>query len=340
MPTRALITGITGQAGSYLAELLLSKGYAVHGILRRSSSFNTGRIDHLYADPHTEGCRLFLHRGDITDGPRIRELVDKIKPDELYNLAAQSHVAVSFEEPIYTTETIVNGTLNVLEAIRSSGLPIKMYQASSSEMFGSSPAPQDEDTPFKPRSPYACAKVAAHHLCQHYQEAYGMFICCGILFNHESPRRGENFVTRKIIRAATRIKLGLQSNLYLGDLAPRRDWGFAGDYVKAMWAMLQQEWCDDFVIATGRSERIDWALNYVFGKLGIDPQEQASRIVFDERQVRPTDVMFLLGDSSKAARVLGWEPETSLEQLLDMMIESDMRLAKNELLLRESLCSI
>lgn len=323
----ALITGISGQDGSYLAELLLFKGYFVHGIVRRSSSVNTQRIAHLLTDPPAEGCRLFLHRGDITDALRIRELVDRIKPDEIYHLAAQSHVAVSFEMPIYTTETIVNGTLNVLEAIRQSGLPIRMYQASSSEMFGKSPAPQNEKTEFRPQSPYAIAKVHAHQMCQHYRDAYGIFVCCGILFNHESPRRGEGFVTRKITRAATRIKMGLQDKLYLGNLTTFRDWGFAGDYVKAMWQMLQREWCGDFVIATGRSESVQTALHMVFNKLGMSPHEYVKT---DENQYRPTDIYKLQGDFSKAFTTLGWKPETTLEQLVDMMIKSDMKLAERE----------
>ncbi|MFN0253027.1 MAG: GDP-mannose 4,6-dehydratase [Kofleriaceae bacterium] len=317
---RALILGVSGQDGSYLAELLLSKGYEVHGIVRRSSSFNTERLDPIYQDPHVPNYRFRLHYGDLEDGGSLANLLSKTSFDEVYNLAAQSHVRVSFDVPEYTVSTVAMGTLRLLEAIRELPIRPKFYQASSSEMFGSSPPPQNEQTPFHPRSPYACAKVFAHQLCQNYRDAYGMFIACGILFNHESPRRGIPFVTRKITRAAARIKHGLDKKLFLGNLDAKRDWGFAGDYVKAMWLMLQQETPDDYVIATGESYSVRDCLDVSFGELGLDWKQY---VELDPRYLRPTEVDHLRGDMSKAREKLGWKPKVSFKELISMMVKAD-----------------
>jgi GDPmannose 4,6-dehydratase len=318
----ALITGITGQDGSYLAELLLAKGYEVHGIVRRSSTFNTERLDSIYQDPHAANYRLRLVYGDLDDASSLNRVLRTVKPDEIYNLGAQSHVRVSFDVPEYTASTVAMGTLRLLEAIRESGLEAttRFYQASSSEMFGSAAPPQDESTPFQPRSPYACAKVFAHQLCQNYREAYGMFISCGILFNHESPRRGIPFVTRKITRTAARIKHGLESKLFLGNLEARRDWGFAGDYVEAMWMMLQQTKGDDFVVATGESHSVREVLDVAFGALDLDWKKF---VEIDPRYFRPTEVDHLHGNAAKAQRALGWKPRVTFQQLIDMMVRAD-----------------
>jgi GDPmannose 4,6-dehydratase len=317
---RALITGITGQDGSYLAELLLAKGYEVHGVLRRSSSFNTERIEAIYQDPHAPDYRLRLVYGDLDDGSSLASLVKTIRPDEIYNLGAQSHVRVSFDIPEYTATTVGLGTLRLLEAVRELGGGCRFYQASSSEMFGGAPPPQSEQTVFQPRSPYACAKLFAHNLCANYREAYGLYICCGILFNHESPRRGIPFVTRKITRAAARIKHGLEDKLFLGNLDARRDWGFAGDYVEAMWLMLQQEKPDDFVIATGESHSVREVLDVAFGTLGLDWKPH---VQIDPRYFRPTEVDHLLGDYGKARRQLGWQPKVKFQELITMMVKAD-----------------
>ena len=334
---KALITGITGQDGSYLAELLLEKGYEVHGIIRRASTFNTDRIDHLYKDPHDPDARLFLHYGDLTDGTGLRRILERVQPDEIYNLAAQSHVKVSFEQPEYTADVVATGTLRLLEALRDymqiSGREVRFYQAGSSEMFGAAPPPQSEKTPFYPRSPYAVAKVAAYWYAVNYREAYGMFIANGILFNHESPRRGETFVTRKITRAAGRIKLGLQKKLYLGNLDAKRDWGFAGDYVEAMWRMLQQPEPDDYVVATGESYSVREFLEEAFGLLNLDWQDY---VEIDPRYFRPTEVDFLLGDPTKAKEKLGWEPRVSFKELVKMMVEHDLELARQEKTLKDA----
>lgn len=319
---RALITGITGQDGSYLTELLLGLGYEVYGLIRRSSSFNTGRINHLYNHP-----RLKLVFGDLTDASVLCGLVNSIKPHEIYNLGAQSHVKTSFAIPVNTVEIDALGTLNLLEAVRACGCDCKFYQASSSEMFGNSPPPQDENTPFDPRSPYACAKVYSYYQAKNYREAYGMFICNGILFNHESPRRGETFVTRKITRAATRIKLGLQDKLELGNLYAWRDWGFAGDYVRAMFLMLQQSNPDDYVVATGEAHHVVDFLDAAFGILDLDWHEY---VVVNQKYMRPSDVNFLKGDSSKARNLLKWTTLTGFYELVEMMILSDMELANRE----------
>ena len=325
---KALITGITGQDGSYLAELLLEKGYEVHGMVRRSSSFNTGRIDHLYQDPHLSGTRLFLHFGDLNDASSLNMILKKVRPDEIYNLGAQSHVRVSFDVPEYTAEVTGTGTIRLLEAVREIGLTdTRIYQASSSEMFGASPPPQNEQTPFYPRSPYGCAKVYSYWIGVNYREAYGLHISNGILFNHESPRRGETFVTRKVTRAASRIKLGLQQKLFLGNLEARRDWGFARDYVEAMWIMLQQPKSDDYVCATGVSHTVRELCELAFGHVGLDYREFVD---IDPRYYRPTEVDFLLGDASKAEKQLGWKPKTSFEQLVTLMMESDVELARRE----------
>lgn len=317
---RALITGITGQDGSYLAELLLAKGYEVHGLVRRSSSFNTERLEEVYQDPHSSNYMLRLAYGDLEDGAALANLVKKIKPDEIYNLAAQSHVRVSFDVPEYTVATVAMGTLRLLEAIREFDKDVRFYQASSSEMFGSAKPPQNEDTKFEPRSPYACAKVFAHQLCQNYRDAYGLHISCGILFNHESPRRGIPFVTRKITRAAARIKHGLDKKLFLGNLDAKRDWGFAGDYVEAMWMMLQQEKPDDYVIATGESHSVRECLDVAFGTLGLDWQ---AYVEIDPRYFRPTEVDHLHGDASKARAKLGWAPKVAFRALVEMMVRAD-----------------
>ena len=333
MPT-ALITGITGQDGSYLAEFLLAKGYDVHGIIRRASTFNTDRIDHIFKDIHEKDANLRLHYGDLLDSSNLKKILTEVEPDEVYNLGAQSHVRVSFDMPVFTVDTVAMGSLRLLEAIRDVNPEgIRYYQAGSSEMFGSAGAPQSETTPFEPRSPYACAKVFAHYQTINHREAYGMFATNGILFNHESPRRGETFVTRKVTRAATRIKLGLQDKLYLGNLDARRDWGFAGDYVKAMWMMLQEDAPDDYVIATGSDYSMrDW-VEGVFKKLDLDTEEY---IEFDPRYLRPSEVDQLRGDCSKARDKLGWVPEVDFDGLMDMMIEGDMRIAEREKVLHDA----
>ena len=335
---KAIITGITGQDGSYLAELLLSKGYEVHGIVRRSSSFNTERLDHIYQDPHETGARLRLHYGDLNDSSGLLEVMRKVSPDEVYNLGAQSHVRVSFDQPVYTVDTDGTGTLRLLEAVRSfqelSGKSIRFYQASSSEMFGKvQESPQTETTPFHPRSPYGCAKVFSHWITVNYRESYNMHASCGILFNHESPRRGETFVTRKITRAVGRIKMGMQKKLYLGNLDALRDWGFAGEYVEAMWLMLQQPKPDDYVIATGKMISVRAFCELAFGLVGLDAKEF---IEIDPRYLRPAEVERLLGDASKAKRVLNWAPKVGVEELAKMMVDSDMELARREKTLRDA----
>jgi len=324
----ALITGITGQDGSYLSEFLLGKGYAVYGIIRRSSSFNTDRIDHLYQDPHEKDVHLKLVYGDLNDASSLNQIIKTIKPDEIYNLGAQSHVRVSFDIPEYTAEVTALGTTRLLEAIRESGIKTKFYQASSSEMYGNAPAPQNEQTPFEPRSPYAASKVYSYWMTVNYREAYKMFACNGILFNHESPRRGETFVTRKITVALARIKNGLQKKLYLGNLDSKRDWGFAGDYVEAMWLMLQQNKADDYVVATGETHSVKEFLEESFGCAKLDWKKYVS---IDKRYFRPTEVDCLLGDSSKAKKILKWKPKVSFKQLVQMMVDSDMQLVEKEL---------
>jgi len=329
---KALITGITGQDGSYLTELLLGKGYEVYGIIRRSSSFHTGRIDHLYKDPHDQSALKLIY-GDLTDGGSLSSILAEIKPDEVYNLGAQSHVRVSFDQPIYTSNVDGLGTLRLLEAIRKLDGPVRFYQASSSEMYGKAvETPQSEKTPFHPRSPYGCAKVYGFWQTVNYREAYDIFACNGILFNHESPRRGETFVTRKITRAATRIKLGLQEKLYLGNLDAKRDWGFAGDYVEAMWLMLQQDKADDYVIATGETHSVREFLDEVFGLLELDWQEY---VEIDPRYYRPAEVDLLLGDASKAKKVLKWEPKVNFSGVAKMMVQADMKLAEREKILKD-----
>ena len=330
MTKKALITGITGQDGSYLAELLLDKGYEVHGVVRRSSSFNTDRIDHIYRDPHESDAKLFLHYGDLTDGQNLTNLVLDAKPDEIYNLGAQSHVRVSFDAPAYTVQVVGIGALNVLEAARQLNKThlTKVYQASSSEMYGDViETPQTETTPFQPQSPYACAKVYAFHQTVNYRQAYDLFAVNGILFNHESPRRGETFVTRKITRAATRIKLGLQDKLFLGNLDAKRDWGYAKDYVEGMWRMLQHSEPDDFVLATGETQTIRQFLDYSFGRLDLD---WSKYVEIDPRYFRPTEVNLLLGDASKAKDILGWAPQTSCKELAEIMVDHDLELAQHE----------
>jgi GDPmannose 4,6-dehydratase len=333
----ALITGISGQDGSYLAELLLGKGYDVHGIIRRSSSFNTDRLDHLYNDPHKPDVRLRLHFGDLTDGMALRHVIRDVAPDEVYNLGAQSHVRVSFDQPVYTVHADALGTINLLEAVRDTqeqtGRQIRFYQASSSEMYGLvQETPQKETTPFYPRSPYACAKLYSHWQTVNYRESYDMFACSGILFNHESPRRGETFVTRKITRAATRIKLGLQSKLFLGNLDAKRDWGFAGDYVEAMWRMLQHDTPDDYVVATGKTYSVQAFLEAAFGRLDLDWREHVEQ---DARYFRPAEVDLLLGDPTKAREVLRWEPKVDFTGLVNMMVDADLTLAEREKVLVE-----
>ncbi|MBP2639085.1 MAG: GDP-mannose 4,6-dehydratase [Firmicutes bacterium] len=345
----ALITGITGQDGAYLAEFLLKKGYTVHGIKRRSSSFNTDRIDHLYRDQHEENVKFFLHYGDLTDATNLIRIIQEVQPDEIYNLAAQSHVQVSFDTPEYTANSDALGTLRLLEALRILGLTGKtrFYQASTSELFGQvQETPQTETTPFYPRSPYAAAKLYAYWIVVNYREAYGMYACNGILFNHESPIRGETFVTRKITRAVARIKLGLQDKLYLGNLNSQRDWGFAGDYVKAMWMMLQQAEPDDFVIATGKTHSVREFVQAAFqnvgitiewrgtgrGEVGIDAATGAVRVVVDPRYFRPTEVECLLGDATKAREKLGWTPKVTFAELAAMMVEEDVKQAERDLL--------
>ncbi len=324
---KAFLTGITGQDGSYLAELLLSKGYEVHGLIRRSSTFNTDRIDHLYRDVHEPDTKLFLHYGDLSVSGQLMDLLHSIAPDEIYHLGAQSHVRVSFDMPEYTGDITGLGTLRILESIRKTGIKTKFYQASSSEMFGAAPPPQSEKTMFQPRSPYAAAKVYAYYIARNYRDAYNLFATNGILFNHESPRRGETFVTRKITRAATQIKLGLKDKLYLGNLEAKRDWGYAGDFVEAMWLMLQQEKPDDFVIATGETHSVREFAEKVFAKLDLDYQKY---VAVDPRYFRPTEVDVLLGDSSKAKKILGWQPKVTFDELINMMIATDMEIARKE----------
>ncbi len=327
----ALITGITGQDGSYLAEYLLAKGYDVHGIMRRASDFNTRRVDHLIQDDRDASVRFHLHFGDLLDSSSLKRLIRTVKPNEVYNLGAQSHVRVSFDMPTFTVDTVALGTLRLLEAIRDVAPDTtRFYQAGSSEMFGSAPPPQNENTVFAPRSPYACAKVFAHLQTVNYREAYGMFAANGILFNHESPRRGETFVTRKVTRAATRIKLGLQDKLYLGNLDARRDWGFAGDYVEAMWLMLQQKEPSDFVVATGADHSVREWTEGVFELLDLNMDDH---VEFDPRYLRPSEVDALRGDASKARDTLGWKPRVDFRALMKMMIEHDMQLAKRERIL-------
>ncbi|MFM9956865.1 MAG: GDP-mannose 4,6-dehydratase [Phycisphaerales bacterium] len=336
------MTGVTGQDGSYLAEFLRSKGYEVHGIIRRSSSFNTGRLEHMYQDPHESDRRLILHYGDITEAASLSAIIQRVEPDEVYNLAAQSHVRVSFDMPIYTAETVAMGALKVLEAVRTyeresgraTGDRVRYYQASSSEQYGEvAETPQRETTPFRPRSPYAAAKVFAHDMTVNYRVAYGMHASCGILFNHESPRRGETFVTRKITRAAGRIKLGLQDKLYLGNLDAKRDWGFAGDYVRAMWLMLQQDKPEDYVIATGVSISVREFLERVFDHVGV---EWKKHVEVDPRYFRPAEVRTLQGDAAKARRALGWSPTVDIDALARMMADADLEIARRERTLRDA----
>jgi GDPmannose 4,6-dehydratase len=322
MDKRALITGITGQDGSYLAEFLLSKGYEVHGVIRRASTFNTHRIDHLYVDPHVSGVKLFLHYGDLMDGSRMSALLAEIRPDEIYHLAAQSHVRVSFDEPEYTCETTGLGTVRLLEAMRQLGLDCRFYQASSSEMFGSSSAPQNEDTPFHPRSPYGASKLFAYWLARNYREAYGLFAVNGILFNHESPRRGETFVTRKITRAVARIQAGLDDQLWIGNIDAVRDWGYAPEYVDGMWRMLQVDEPEDFVLATGIGTSVREFLTLAFEHVGLDWEKY---VRFDERYCRPTEIDRLVGDASKAQSRLGWKPQVEAPELVKIMVDADLQ---------------
>lgn len=324
----ALITGVTGQDGSYLAELLLSKGYEVHGIIRRSSSFNTHRLDDIYRDPHESGVRFLMHYGDLSDSGSLINLIRDLEPDEIYHLGAQSHVKVSFENPEYTSDATAMGTIRILEAIRASGVRTRFYQAGSSEMFGLSPPPQDERTPFYPRSPYGVSKVFAHWMTVNYREAHGLFAVNGILFNHESPRRGETFVTRKVTRAVARIRAGIQDRLYLGNLEARRDWGYAPEYVEAMWLMLQQDSPDDFVIATGRSHSVREFCELAFGHAGLEWERY---VEIDPRYYRPSEIDYLCGDASKAKRVLGWEAATDFASLVRLMVDADIRLLDDEL---------
>jgi GDPmannose 4,6-dehydratase len=329
MAKKALITGITGQDGSYLAELLLSKGYEVHGIIRRASTFNTGRLDSIYADPHSGQSRLFLHYGDLGDASALARLLGKIQPEEIYNLAAQSHVRVSFDSPEYTTDITATGTVRLLEAIREAGLRPRFYQASSSEMYGKVlEVPQKETTPFYPRSPYGCAKVYSFWITVNYRESYGLHASNGILFNHESPRRGETFVTRKITRAVAHIKAGLQKKLYLGNLDAKRDWGYAKEYVEAMWLMLQQDKPDDYVIATGETHSIREFLDIAFGHVGLDWKQY---VEIDPRYYRPTEVDLLIGNPSKAKKQLGWEPKIRFEELTRLMVDADVQLLKDHM---------
>ena len=331
MNKTALITGVTGQDGSYLSELLLGKGYEVHGIVRRASTFNTDRLDSIYVDPHDYGARFLLHYGDLTDGTGLRRILEKVQPDEVYNLGAQSHVRVSFDQPEYTADAVGTGVLRLLEAVRdytsNSGKQVRIYQAGSSEMFGAASPPQSESTPFYPRSPYAVSKVAAHWFAINYREAYGLFICNGLLFNHESPRRGETFVTRKITRALTRISLGLQNKLFLGNLDSKRDWGHAADYVEAMWLMLQQDTPGDYVVSTGESHSVREFLDLAAEHCGIDWQQY---VEIDPRYFRPTEVDYLLGDSTKARNILGWVPRRTFRTLVKEMVEHDLDLANQE----------
>jgi GDPmannose 4,6-dehydratase len=319
---KALVTGITGQDGSYLAELLLSKGYEVHGLVRRSSTFNTRRIDHLYVDPHEAGARFFLHYGDLSDSGQLSHLIYNVQPEEIYHLAAQSHVRVSFDMPEFTGDVTGLGVTRLLEAIRRSGIKTRFYQASSSELFGDSPPPQNERTPLRPRSPYAAAKLYGYWMVRNYREAYGLFAANGILFNHESPRRGETFVTRKITRAVARIKLGLQDKLYLGNLDAKRDWGYAPDFVEAMWLMLQQDSPEDFVIATGEAHSVREFLEEAFAHMNLSWRDH---VEIDPRYFRPTEVDFLLGDAGKAKRILGWQPRVSFKELVRIMVDADLQ---------------
>lgn len=329
MTKKALITGITGQDGSYLAELLLSKGYEVHGIIRRASTFNTGRLDPIYADPHAGKSRLFLHYGDLSDASALARLIGKIQPEEVYNLAAQSHVRVSFDSPEYTTDIAATGTVRLLEAIRETGIRPRFYQASSSEMYGKvREIPQTEETPFYPRSPYGCAKVYSFWITVNYRESYGLHASNGILFNHESPRRGETFVTRKITRAVAHIAAGLQSKLYLGNIDAKRDWGYAKEYVEAMWLMLQQDEPDDYVIATNETHSVREFLEVAFGHVGLD---WSKHVETDERYFRPAEVDLLIGDYGKAKRKLGWEPRTRFGDLVKLMVDADVKLLKDHL---------
>lgn len=321
MAKRALITGITGQDGSYLAELLLNKGYEVHGLIRRASTFNTARIDHLYVDSHSPDARLFLHYGDLSDGTRLVTLLHQVAPDEVYNLGAQSHVRVSFEEPEHTADTTGAGTVRILEAVRLSGIKTRFYQASSSEMFGATPPPQNEDTPFYPRSPYAAAKVYSYWITKNYREAYGLFAVNGILFNHESPRRGETFVTRKITRAVAAIKAGRQDRLYMGNLDAIRDWGYAPEYVEGMWRMLQAEEPRDYVLATGVGITVREFLQIAFDRAGLKWQDH---VRFDDRYLRPTEVDALIGDASRAREALGWTPSVDGRELARLMVDADI----------------
>ncbi len=334
---KALITGITGQDGSYLAEFLLARGYEVHGIVRRASTFNTGRIEHLYRDPHDPEARLRLHYGDLTDSSGLRVLLERIQPDEVYNLGAQSHVRISFDQPEYTADVVALGTLRLLEAIRDyqarTGRAVRFYQAGSSEMFGNAPPPQNERTPFHPRSPYGVAKVFAHWQTVNYREAYGLFAANGILFNHESERRGETFVTRKITRAATRISLGLQERCYLGNLDARRDWGYTGDYVEAMWLIVQRDAADDFIVATGESHTVREFLAAVFGLLNLDWEKH---VAVDPRYFRPAEIDRLEGDASKARKILGWRPRVSFPELVRRMVDHDLELARAERTLQDA----
>ncbi|MDQ4025932.1 MAG: GDP-mannose 4,6-dehydratase [Actinomycetota bacterium] len=325
---KALITGVTGQDGSYLAELLLAKGYEVHGLIRRSSSFNTQRLDPIYKDPHESGVRFLMHYGDLSDSGSLVNLIRDLEPDEIYHLGAQSHVKVSFEIPEYTADSTGLGTIRMLEAIRASGVATRFYQASSSEIYGASPPPQDEKTPFYPRSPYGVAKVFAHWATVNYREAHGLFATNGILFNHESPRRGETFVTRKITRAVARIKAGIQEKLYLGNLDSKRDWGYAPDYVDAMWRMLQQETPEDFVIATGEAHTPREFCELAFGHAGLDWERY---VEVDPSYFRPTEVDYLLGDATKAREVLGWEPTVRFPELVRLMVDADVQQLEDEL---------
>ncbi|MEM9159382.1 MAG: GDP-mannose 4,6-dehydratase [Verrucomicrobiota bacterium] len=334
---KALITGITGQDGSYLAELLLEKGYEVHGVIRRASTFNTDRINHLYQDPHVNGVKLFLHYGDLADSVQMVKLLYDLEPDEIYNLGAQSHVRVSFDVPEYTGDVVGVGAVRILEAIREANLvdKVKYYQASSSEMYGKvQEVPQTETTPFWPRSPYACAKMYAHWLTVNYRESYNMFACSGILFNHESPRRGETFVTRKITRAATRIKMGLQEKLYLGNLDAKRDWGYAKEYVEMMWLMLQQDEPDDYVIATNETHTVKEFVQATFARLDLDWEKY---VEYDKRYERPAEVDLLIGDPAKAKKQLDWEPKVKFKELVEIMVDADLKLAEEEKTIKEAL---
>jgi GDPmannose 4,6-dehydratase len=328
MAKRALITGITGQDGSYLAELLLGKGYEVHGIIRRSSSFNTERIDPIYKDRHDKGARLFLHYGDLSDPSSLIKILGETQPEEIYNLAAQSHVRVSFDIPEFTGDVTAIGTVRLLDAMRQVAPKARFYQASSSEMYGLVQAvPQNETTPFYPRSPYAAAKVYSHWITVNYRESYGLHASSGILFNHESPRRGETFVTRKITRAVARIKAGLQDKVYLGNLEAKRDWGYAPEYVEAMWRMLQQDQPDDYVVATGETHTVQEFLEVAFARAGLDPKKHAA---FDKRYLRPAEVDLLIGDATKAKKKLGWEPKVKFKQLAEIMVDADIQLLAEE----------